>query len=134
MLKDFYIKPVLTTIKNPQAKNPVEWVHQVILNMLVTKYLDNKVFNYKYPWCETLAPILWTIRVSYPRNIHATPGKAVFVRDMIFNLVSVVDCQVITTMKHRQVGIDNFRESSRQVMHDYEIGVLVYVKITGIYR
>ena len=31
------------------------------------------------------------------------------------------------------MDIDNVQESARQVTHDYEIGDLVYVEITGIY-
>ena len=57
LLKDFNIKPVLTSVKKPQANAPVERVHQVILNMLVTKDLDKKVFDYIYPWGETIAYI-----------------------------------------------------------------------------
>ena len=49
MLKDFDIKTVLTSVKNPQSNAPVEQVHQVILNMLDTKDLDNKVFEYIDP-------------------------------------------------------------------------------------
>ena len=49
-LKDFDIKPVLMSVKNPQSKNPVEKVHKVILNMLVIKDLDKKVFDYIDPW------------------------------------------------------------------------------------
>ena len=45
LLNDFDIKPVLMTIKNTQANTLLEWVHQVILNMLVTKYLDNNIFD-----------------------------------------------------------------------------------------
>ena len=41
-------------INNPQANALVEQVHQLIYNMLVTKDIDNKVFNYIYPWGETL--------------------------------------------------------------------------------
>ena len=44
-LKEFDIKSVLISVKNPQANAMVEQVHQVILNMLVIKYLDNKVFD-----------------------------------------------------------------------------------------
>ena len=44
LLKEFDIKSVLISVKNPQANTMVERVHQVILNMLVIKYLDNKVF------------------------------------------------------------------------------------------
>ena len=91
LLKDLYIKPVLTSFKNPQANAPVERVYQVILNMLFTKYIDNKVFDYIYPWGETLAYIEWSKRASYSCIIMATPGQAVFGRDMLFNLASVVD-------------------------------------------
>ena len=45
LLKDFDIKSVLTPVKNPQDNAPVEQVHQVILNMLVTKDIDKKSSN-----------------------------------------------------------------------------------------
>ena len=80
LLNDFNIKTVLTLINNPQANSPVDQLHQVILNMLVTKDLDNKVFNYIDPWGETLAYIAWDIRASYRRTIMAIPGQAVFGR------------------------------------------------------
>ena len=86
LLKDFNIKTVLTLVKNPQANAPVERVHQVILNMLGTKDLDNKVFDYIDTWGETLAYILWAIRASYHFTIMATPGQALFGIDMLFNL------------------------------------------------
>ena len=57
LLKDFDIKPVLASDKNPQAKYPVERLHQVIVNMLVTKDLDKNVFEYIDPWGESLASI-----------------------------------------------------------------------------
>ena len=82
MLKYFDIKPVLTSVKSPQDNAQVEQVHQVILNMLVTKDLDNKVFDYIYQWGETLAYIAWAIRASYHRTIMATTGQASFVRDI----------------------------------------------------
>ena len=46
LLKGFDIKPVLTSVKKYQANAPVERVHQLILNMFVTKDLGNKVFDY----------------------------------------------------------------------------------------
>ena len=59
--------------------------------MLVTKYIDNKVFGYTNPWGETLSYISWEIMLSYHCTIGSTPGQFVFVRDMIFNLTSVFD-------------------------------------------
>ena len=64
----------------------------------------------------------------------ATPGNNVFNRDMIFNLVSVVDWQVLTAERQQQVDIDNVQENARRFTHDYEISDRVYAKMTDIYR
>ena len=117
MLKYFGIKPVLTSVKNPQSHAPVEQLHQVILNMPVTKDIDNKVFDYKYPRGETLASIEWYIIVSYHRTIMATPVQAVSGRDMLFNLASVVDWKFVNAAKERQVDIDDVRENAKRVTH-----------------
>ena len=69
----------------------MEWEHKVILNMLVTKDLDKKVFDQIYRWGETLAYIAWVIRDSYHHTIMSKLGQAVFGRYMIFNLTSVVE-------------------------------------------
>ena len=63
-----------------------------------------------------------------------TPGQAVFFRDILFNLASVVGWQVVTDAKQCQVDIDNVRENARRVTHDYTIGDQVHVKMTGICR
>ena len=63
-----------------------------------------------------------------------TPGQAVFGRDVLFNLASVVYWQVVTAANQRQVDIDNVREKSRKVTHDYKIGHQLYVRMSGIYR
>ena len=60
----------------------MERVHQVILNMIVTKYIYKKVFDHIDPWGETLPPIALAIRASYHNTILATPGQAVFGRDV----------------------------------------------------
>ena len=91
MIKEFDIKPVLTSVKKPQDNAPVYRVHQLILNMIVTKDIDNKVFDHIDPWSETLAYIAWAIRSSFHRTIMATPGQAVFGRDMASNLASALD-------------------------------------------
>ena len=69
----------------------MERIHQVILNMLATKDIDNKVFNYIDPWGENLAYISWEIRAYYYHNIMAAPVQDVFVRDTIFNLAQFLD-------------------------------------------
>ena len=86
--------------------------------MRVTNDIDNKVFDYIYPWGENLASIAWSKRASYHCNIMATPGQAVFGRDMLLNLASIVDWQVVTTVNQCQVDIDNVRENAKRFMHD----------------
>ena len=95
--------------------------------MLATKDLDKKIFDYIDPWGENLAYIAWAIRASYHHTIIATPGQAVFGRDMLFNLTSVVHWRVVTAAKQRQVDIGNVRGNTKRVMHDYDIGDQVYL-------
>ena len=99
MVKDLDIKPVYTTVKNPQGNDLVDQVHQVIYNMFFTKDIDNKEFDCIYPLIKTLSSIAWEIMASYHRTIGAMPGQAVFGREIIFNLTPVVECQVITAKK-----------------------------------
>ena len=64
----------------------------------------------------------------------ATSGQYVFGRDMLFNLASAIDWRVATTVNQHQVDIDNVRENTKRVTHDYAIGDQVWVEIIGIYR
>ena len=64
----------------------------------------------------------------------ATPGQAIFGRDMIFNLSSVVDWLVVTTVKQLQADIDNVRENAWWFTLDCTIGDQMYVEMTDIYR
>ena len=54
LLISFDITSIISIIKNPQANALMERVHIVILNMLVTKDIDIRVFNHIYPWGENL--------------------------------------------------------------------------------
>ena len=134
MLKDLDIKPVLTPVKNPQANYLVDRLQQIIMNMLVTKDIDNKVFDSIDSWGENLASMEWAMRDSYYPTIKATLDQPVFGRDMLFNLASVKDWQVVTAVKQHQPDIDNVRGNARQVMHNHAIGYQVGVEMTGIYR
>ena len=88
-LEDSNIKPVLTSVKNPQSNAKAEQVHQVVLNMLVTKYLDNKDFDYIDPWGETLSYIAWSIRASYHHTIIETHPRCL----RQGYVMTVYDCQ-----------------------------------------
>ena len=55
LLKDSSTTTMWTYIKNPQTNTPVECIHQMIYNMIITKDIDRKIYEYIYPWGETLA-------------------------------------------------------------------------------
>ena len=112
----------------------MERVHQVIFNIIVSKDFDKKVFDYIYPWGETLTSIAWAIRAYYHHTIGTTSAQAVFGRDMVFNLVSDVDLRVILARKQRQVDIYCIRKNAKLVRFIYVVSDLVHVYMTNIYR
>ena len=85
----------------------MERVHQVILIMIITKYLSNKVLDFINPCDENLEYIAWKIRATYYRTIQTAPGQYLFFRDMLFNLASIVNCKFITIANQQQVEINN---------------------------
>ena len=81
--------------KNPQYNDLVERFYQVKYTILVKKYFSKKVFDYIYPWVETLIYISWEISASYQLNLKSNPVQAVFVIEMIFKLSPVVYLMVV---------------------------------------
>jgi hypothetical protein len=75
-----------TRIKNPQANGILECLHQVLGQMLCTTELD---------MAETITPddvdvflnnTAWAICSTYHTVLKASPGAAIFGRDMLFNI------------------------------------------------
>ena len=99
----------------------------MIYNIFFTKDIDIKVYDYIYPWGETLASGVWSIRESYHFTLGFMPGWAVLGRDISLNLTSIVDWRVVNARKQRQVEIDMFCKNTRQVRHGCAVGNLVYV-------
>ena len=134
LLQDFAIKPKPTSIKNPQSNSPVERIHQVIMNMLNTKGLKDRIFDFIDPWGEILSSIAWAIRASHHSTLGATPAQLVFGRDMLFNIKSLVNWKEISLRKQQTVDKSNIRENSKRVDHDYSVGDRVYVTRSDIHR
>jgi hypothetical protein len=134
ILKDFSIKPTATTFKNPQSNAVVECIHQVIDSMIKTQQLEDQVFDYVDPFGELLASIAWAIRSSYHRTLEATPTQLVFGHDMIFNIKTVVNWDLIRKRKQSHVDFDNARENKCRVAYDYKVGQKVYLINTDIKR
>ena len=106
-LKDSAITPICISIKNPQSNTLVERIKQVIYNMFSTKDIDSIVYDYLYPWEGNIALFTWVIIAYYHLTLGFTSGQAMFGRDMLFNLMSIVYWRILTTRNKRQVDIYN---------------------------
>ncbi|GFH56268.1 hypothetical protein CTEN210_12744 [Chaetoceros tenuissimus] len=134
LLKDYGIKPVTTTIKNPQANAILERVHLVIHNMIRTHELDNIIFDALDPWSQILAQVAFAIRCSHHRTLEASPAQLVHHRDMIFNIAHTANWSAIQKSKQQQINKDNERENKSRVSHDYAVGDKVLIIPDGIVR
>ena len=59
--------------------------------MLLTKNLQDTVLSYIDPFGPILSSIAWEVRSYYNNTTNATPVQAVFGRDMMFNLTTLVN-------------------------------------------
>ena len=109
-------------------KHFVDHIHQVIYNMILTKDLDRKLYYYIYTWDLTLDSVVWAIKACYHHSFGLTPVQAIFGRDMLLIITSLVYWYVVTSINQRQVDIDNSCKKSRLVRHDYAAGNIVYVE------
>ena len=50
------------------------------------------------------------------------PAQLVFGRDMLFNMKKVINWQLITNNKRKQIARDNAHENTECISHQYKIG------------
>ena len=134
LLQDWSIKPVCTTVKNPQANSPVERIHQVIRHMFLTKNFKETIFDNIDPFGAILASVAWAVRASYNSSTQATPAQLVFGRNMMFNISSLVNWKALAIRKQKLVDNANLRENAKRIDYDYAVGQQVYVTSDGINR
>jgi hypothetical protein len=85
------VKHKPTSIKNPTANAILECIHAVFTNMLRTATLDMaKLVNA----CDIdvfLSDAAWAIRSTHHTVLKASPGAAIFGRDMLFDIPFIAD-------------------------------------------
>ena len=80
-----------TTVKNSQSNVILERVHDVIMNMLRTSELDMSDSVSDKDVSLFIADASWAIRSTHPTVLKASPGSAIFGRDMLFDIPFVAD-------------------------------------------
>jgi hypothetical protein len=81
--------------KNPRANGILEHIHQVLGQMLRMAELDMADSVTPNDVDVFLDNVAWAISSTYHMVLKASPGAAIFGRDMLFDILSVADWRKI---------------------------------------
>ena len=110
----------------------LERIHAVLGDMMRTSRLD---------MAETITPesvddfitnAAWAIRSTYHTVLQASPGAAVFGRDMLFDIPHLTDWTAIGKRRQELEDRNNNRENNSRVDFDYRVGQKVLLRKDGI--
>jgi hypothetical protein len=76
--------------------------------------------------------VAWAIRSTYHKVLKASPGAAIFGRDMLFNIPLVADWHKIGERRQSLTDRGNQCENAKQIDYDYKVGEKVLVINEGI--
>jgi hypothetical protein len=66
--------------------------------------------------------------------LEASPGAAIFGRDMLFNIPFIADWQKIGEQRQKLTELNNARENEGRIDYDYKVGEKVLLRKEGILR
>ena len=126
------IKRKPTSVKNPQANAILERVHQVIMSMLRTAEIDMADTVTPSDIDTFLTNASWAIRSTYHTVLKASPGAAIFGRDMLFDIPYIADWSKIGDYRQRQTDLNTARENLHRADYDYKVDDKVLIRKDGI--
>jgi hypothetical protein len=74
----------------------------------------------------------WAICSTYHTVLKASPGAAIFGRDMLFDIPFIADWNKIEDYRQRQTDLNTARKNSKQVDYDYKVCNKVLLTEEGI--
>jgi hypothetical protein len=128
------VKRKPTTVKNPQSNAILERLHGVLGNMLRTSGLDMSDDLSPETVDDFLVNAAWAVRSTYHTVLQATPGAAIFGRDMLFDIPFLADWCEIGKRRQQLVDRDNIRKNKRRLDFDYKVGQKVTIRKDGVLR
>jgi len=123
-----------TSIKNPQANAILERIHQVLMTMIRTSEINMPDSVAPSDIDAVLTNASWAIRSTYHTVLKASPGAAIFGRDMLFDIPYIADWKKIGDYRQRQTDQNMMRENEKRIDYDYEVGSKVLIRKDGILR
>ena len=115
------IKRKPTSVKNPQVNAILEQVHQVIMVMLHTAENDMADSVDASDIDTFLTNVAWAIHSTYHTVLKASPGAAIFGRDMLFDISFLAVWNKIGDCKERQTDLNTKRENRTCKDWDYKV-------------
>ncbi len=79
-----------------------------------------------------LSDAAWVICSTYHTVFKASPGAAIFERDMLFDIPFIADWQKIGEHRQRLTDLNNARENESRFDYDYKVGQNVLLRKEGI--
>ena len=89
LCESFGLKRKPTTVKNPQANAILERMHAVVTDMLKTSNLDMQDTCTPEMIQDLLTNVGWAIRSTYHTVLGASPGAAIYGRDVLFDILTL---------------------------------------------
>jgi hypothetical protein len=78
--------------------------------------------------------VAWAIRSTYHTVLKASPGAAIFGRDILFDIPFVADWHKIGERRQSLTDRGNQRKNAKRFDYDYKVGDKVLVINVGILR
>jgi hypothetical protein len=69
-----------------------------------------------------LSDAAWAVRSTCNTVLKASPGAAIFGRDMLLDIPFIADWQKIGEHMQRLTNLNNARENEGRIDHDYKVG------------
>ena len=110
LCESYGIKRKPTTIKNPQTNAICEHIHQVLGAMMRTSEIGMAESVEPADIDTFIDNAAWAIRSTYHTVLKASPGAAIFGRDMLFDIPFVADWNKIGDYRQRQTDRSNTRK------------------------
>jgi hypothetical protein len=81
-----------------------------------------------------LSDAAWAIRSTHHTVLKASPGAAIFGRDMLFDILFISDWKKIGEHRQKLTDLNTAHENEGRIDYDYKVGQKILVQNKGILR
>ena len=110
----------------------LERIHQVVMTMVLTSEINIADSVAPRDIDTILTNVSWAILSTYHTVLKASPGAAIFWRDMLFNISYIADWNKIGDYRQHQTDLNNKCENKKRVDFDYKVGDKILIVKDGI--